>query len=192
MDQFEPRQVSPQPFVELLKSDDERILKVLYVNNYHNFEQYVLKNSGTPDEAKDTYQEAFIAVWRNVQLARFLPNNEKDFNAYLFRVGKNKWIDELRKNKYRNTISVDDGHGIDVPAEDVVDETDTYINAVKKQYKYLGARCRELLGRFYFRKQSLREIATEFAWTDASAKNNKYRCLKQLRDLVIKKGEANG
>src|SRR5690606_34431903 len=163
--------------VKRIISDEQAVLKQLYIANYEALERYILQNSGGGDDAKDIYQEAFLAVWRNIQIGRFLPRDEGDFEAYLMRVGKNKWIDELRKQKNRYMVPVDERHESDVVSDERGEETDDYINAVKKQYKHLGARCRELLGRFYFRKQSLREIAAEFAWTEASAKNNKYRCL---------------
>lgn len=186
MDQFEIRH--PQQFPVLLKSGDGALLKVLYIRHYGSLEHYVLKNNGSTDDAKDTYQEAFIAVWRNVQLDRFVPQDEGEFAAYLIRVAKNKWIDQLRKHKNKHMVSVEEEHVVGITAGEFIDETDTYINTVKKQYVHLGARCRELLGRFYFSKQSLREIAAVFDWTEASAKNNKYRCLKQLRELVLKEG----
>ena len=55
-------------FADRFKNNDEQVLKYLYVTNYPKIEKYVLSNSGTIDDAKDIYQEAFIAVWRNVQL----------------------------------------------------------------------------------------------------------------------------
>jgi len=188
MDQLEARQFPAQVFARKLKSDDDNLLAMLYTDNYAHLERYVLKNGGTGDEAKDVYQEAFTAVWRNIQLDRFSPATEAEFGAYLIRVAKNKWIDELRRNKNIRMVSVDEKHEADIVAQNDGNETDTYIDAVKKQYRHLGARCRELLGRFYFHKQSLREIAEAFDWTEPSAKNNKYRCLKQLRELVLGKG----
>src|SRR5690606_37932645 len=65
----------------------------------------------------------------------------------------------------------------------------TEIAVVKKQYQQLGVRCKELLGRFYFRNQSLREIAAAFAWTEASANRRlaTYRLFieRQLVDSLI-------
>ncbi|WP_126974307.1 RNA polymerase sigma factor [Gynurincola endophyticus] len=171
-------------FVEAIQRDDLHLLKRLYVHNFQQVNYYIVKNSGTEDDVKDIYQEAFLAVWRNVQLARFSPVDEKEFSAYLFRVAKNKWIDELRKKKTRQVVLVNDSID-EIPFHQETDETDLYIDTVKSKYKHLGERCRELLKRFYFNKQSLKEIAAAFGWTEASAKNNKYRCLKQLRELVM-------
>ena len=190
MDQLEFRSYSQDVFSDRLKSGEESILKALYLMHFETVRRYVLQNNGSSDDASDVYQEAFIAVWRNVQLDRFVPQDEHEFAAYLIRVAKNKWIDELRKAKNRRWVSMDGEFDRDAVLPTEVDETDVYVDVVKKQYRHLGERCRELLGRFYFRKESLRKIAEAFGWTEASAKNNKYRCLKQLRELVVKGGRG--
>ena len=59
-----------------IKANDEAALKNLYKDNYYKIEMYVLNNNGTSEDAKDIYQEAFIAVWRNIQLDKFYPENE--------------------------------------------------------------------------------------------------------------------
>lgn len=187
MDQPVSRRLSLS-LIERLKSDDEQTLKALYLASYRALANFVLRNTGSEDDAKDIYQEAFIVVWRNVQLDRFAPINEGEFGAYLIRVGKNKWIDVLRKSKHNKVVPLDEHYDTENTVEEFTNEVDTYLDWVKIQYKHLGNRCRELLGKFYFRKQSLREIAEGYGWTEASAKNNKYRCLKQLRDLVMKEG----
>ncbi len=174
--------------IERLKSDDEQTLKVLYAASYDVSMHFVLKNNGSEEDAKDIYQEAFLVTWRNVQLDRFVPEIESEFGAYLIRVAKNKWIDVLRKNKRNDVVSLDERYDTEDTGGESASEVDTYLDRVKMQYKRLGSRCRELLGRFYFQKQSLRDIAKVYGWTEASAKNNKYRCLKQLRDLVTKEG----
>jgi len=192
MDQLDFRPHNRQVFADSLKSGKEMILKSLYLRYRGTVEHYVLRNSGSTDDANDVYQEAFIAVWRNVQLDRFVPANESEFGAYLIRVAKNKWIDELRRNKSKASVSLNDEYDVSARLSTTADEADMYIDTVKNQYRYLGKRCRELLGRFYFRKESLRKIAEVFGWTETSAKNNKYRCLKQLREMVLKGGDNNG
>lgn len=180
--------LSSHTFAEQLLSADELVLKTIYARNYRVAEQYVIQNSGTTEDARDVYQEAFMAVWRNIHLNKFTPADENEFGAYLFRVTKNKWIDQLRSSKNKRIVELandEPGEWID---EDVT-ETDMYIDAVKKQFGKLGERCRNLLELFYFKKQSLAKIAEQFSWTEASAKNNKYRCLKQLREMVTSNGK---
>ena len=94
----------PENQVDKLKRNDAEALRHLYLTNYKGIETYILKNSGTRDDAKDIYQEAFIAVWRNVQLDKVSFDRDTDkLNGYLFRVAQYKWLDELRRrDKKRN------------------------------------------------------------------------------------------
>ena len=63
-------------------------------------------------------------------------------------------------------------------------EEDAYLEKVKMHFAAMEAPCKEVLQRFYFLKQSMADIAAAFSWTDATAKNNKYRCLQKLRSMV--------
>lgn len=182
MDQPEERLIDEKQFLSTLRSNDGQLLKRLYLDGFEVVRQYVLRNNGSGDDAHDVYQEAFLATWRNVQLERFSPQDNQAFLAYLLRVGKNKWIDELRKRQTKVAVIQNDPRDEETYDQDI----DGYIDAVRQQYGKLGERCRELLSRFYFRKQRLRDIATHFGWTEASAKNNKYRCLKELREHITK------
>ncbi len=58
-----------------IKANDEKVLGELYRHNYRKVENYILKNSGTAEHAKDIFQEAFLALWPNVQLNKFQPEN---------------------------------------------------------------------------------------------------------------------
>ena len=171
-------------------TENEIVLKSIYTKNYRGVEQYIMKNNGNAEDARDIYQEAFLATWRNIKLERFLPSGENDYSAYLFRIAKNKWIDHLRAHKNKRTVELVEDRTEEADTEET-GEVNRYIDQVKTQFDRLGERCRELLSLFYYKKISLRKISERFSWTEASAKNNKYRCLKQLRELVVKEGNTH-
>lgn len=170
-----------------IRANDPSTLERLYSAHFGKVEHYVVQHSGSADEAKDIFQEAFLATWRNIQLGKFMPQDESSFGGYLFRVAQYKWVDELRspKRKYSRPLPVL------VLNENSVDDSSAgemdYLASVKKHFSSLGDQCRELLKKFYFDKKSMREIADYFSWTEASAKNNKYRCIQRLRALVTGK-----
>jgi RNA polymerase sigma factor (sigma-70 family) len=166
-----------------IKANDEGALKSLYESNYHTVEKYVLKNNGCVDQAKDIYQEAFIAVWRNIQLGKFYPESENALAAYLCQIARNKWMDHLRSVHYKKNRPINDlEHKL--PEEDRDEEDNGFIDDVKKHFEKLSENCKEVLTRFYYKKQSMKEIAKRFGWTDATARNNKYRCLQRLREIM--------
>ena len=171
--------------LKAIKANDEATLKSLYDCNYHVIERYVLKNKGCIDQAKDIYQEAFITVWRNIQMDKFYPENENALAAYLCQIARNKWIDQLRSKSFqKNTPIYDFEHKL--VDEHIEEETDNFIIDIKKHFENLSENCKEVLTQFYYKKQSMKTIAKQFGWTDATARNNKYRCLQRLREIIKK------
>lgn len=180
------KDISRSGLFDALKVNDEVALTQLYSGNYAKIEKYVLQNNGTIDDAKDIFQEAFIAVWRNIQLDKFYPESERALEGYLYRIAKNKWLDHLRSGRYKRTTTMTE-KGISHEEDPTVDYAEEYIEHVKSEFKNLGDNCREVLTRFFYLKESMRVIAQKFDWTEATAKNNKYRCLQRLRELIQNK-----
>ncbi len=170
--------------IKAIRGNDEKALKLLYQNNYPRLEKYVLANSGTIDEARDIYQEAFIAVWRNIQLDRFQAYDETSLDRYLYQVAKNKWLDFLRSAKRKTIVPLTDGENGLHETIDLSEAEQQRITNIRTNFKRLGQQCRDILERFYYQKQSMRTISTAMKWTEATAKNNKYRCLQKLRELL--------
>ena len=165
--------------------NNEATLQSIYTKNYYKIEKYVAENSGTKDDAKDVYQEAFIALWRNIQLEKFVPGNEAEVAAYLYTLARNKWLDVLRTARYKHekkNVEIETLPEIEQDENKV--DLENEIKAISIQFKNLGKNCKEVLTKFYFKKESLKTIGEQFGWTEATAKNNKYRCLQHLRSLV--------
>jgi RNA polymerase sigma-70 factor, ECF subfamily len=59
-----------------------------------------LKVMGSPEEAADLYQEAFLKVYRSLSRFRF----ESTFSTWLYRVVMNVCLDHLRRQKARNEV----------------------------------------------------------------------------------------
>lgn len=170
--------------IAAIKDNDEKTLREFYVANFQNIERFILKNSGTIDDAKDLYQEAFLAFWRNIQLDKFSPQKEQALQGYLFQIAKNKWLDTLRSRNVRRIITMDESKENKMTFDEDNDIDTERIKLIQSKFRLLGQACKELLIRFYYRKQSTREIAIDKNWTEPTAKNNKYRCMEQLRALI--------
>ncbi|MEI9943645.1 MAG: RNA polymerase sigma factor [Chitinophagaceae bacterium] len=180
----------PGHWINLLKANDEQALKSLYVANYSKIESYILNNNGSVDDAKDIYQEAFVAVWRNIQLDKVSMEDADKFHGYLFRVAQYKWLDQLRSTKRKKTNSLSEIEIAEEAPVQLDEQEEDYLTKVKMHYAAMGEPCKDVLHRFYFLKQSMSEIAAFFSWTEATAKNNKYRCLQRLRNLIVPKNNT--
>lgn len=176
--------------INAIKSNNSVVLKQLYIANYHKIETLVLKNNGTKDHAKDIYQEAFIAVWKNVKNDQFMPENETALEGYLYQIAKNKWIDVLRSSHFKKTKTIRHEPSIlDKTIDQEDDDDQEFFKQKLKQtmdaFKNLGAPCKELLTAFYYEKESLRNIANKLAIEENTARTKKYRCMEKLRQLAL-------
>jgi len=168
--------------VRAIKINDEKALEGLYQKNFPKVESFVLKNNGNAEQAKDIFQEAFIAVWRNIQLDKFHPENETALDGYLYQVSKNKWLDYLRSGHYTKMVQLKEG--LPEQTETAVPEENEYLSLILRYFKELGESCKKVLTLFYYDNETLKEIAVAMGWTEETARNNKYRCLQKLRELV--------
>jgi len=64
-----------------------------------------LKVVGSPEEAADLYQEAFLKVYRSLSKFRF----ESTFSTWLYRVVMNVCLDHLRRQKSRSEVQPPEG-----------------------------------------------------------------------------------
>jgi RNA polymerase sigma factor (sigma-70 family) len=175
-----------------IKANDESALAALYTYNYPKVEAYVIRNSGTADQARDVYQEAFITVWQHIQSNRFREQDTGSIHGYLYQVAKNKWLDYLRSSRFKKTAPLPDVmREEDLPGNTTDNETyEARMQEEEKLQKTISAfgslsdECRDMLRRFYFEKRSLRTIARAISINEASARNKKYRCMQKLREIV--------
>lgn len=175
-----------------IKANDESALAALYTENYPKVEAFVIRNSGTADQAKDVYQEAFIIVWQHVKNDRFREQDTGSINGYLYQIAKNKWLDYLRSSAFRKTYPLTDNTTLKDQFVEIADKEkqDSLMIEEEKLQKAMSAfsslsdECREMLRKFYFEKRSLRTIARAIQIDEASARNKKYRCMQKLREIV--------
>ncbi|WP_114748201.1 RNA polymerase sigma factor [Pleomorphovibrio marinus] len=171
-----------QELIEGIRSNDDQILRWLYQSQYPKLEIYILNNNGNVEQAKDIFQEAFVALWKKVKEKGFEPNNGTAITGYLYQIGKNKWLDYLRSAEFRNTIKMETY--FDTEEAEEGNYLAEYERQVAIEFQSLRKNCQELLRRFYIEKESMKTLAEFFQWTEATARNNKYRCLQKLREKI--------
>lgn len=164
---------------------DNKTFQFLYNEHIGMIINLVQKNSGSKDEARDLFQEGMIALWTNIQKERFQLNKDIKISSYLYALCRNIWISKLRKAKY--TKPIDELTNIEGPVSglDEMEENYNKINQLTAYLEKLNDSCQQLLKLFYYKKNSLKQIASKMNFTEKTAKNNKYRCMKNLRALYL-------
>lgn len=170
--------------VALIKINDGHTLRLLYKTNFNKVKSYVLKNNGDASAAKDVYQEAFVAMWRNIKNDRFSSEGPSSVEGYLFQIAKNKWLDHLRSVRYKRTTFIQRELEAEPSELEEMEEKNKKVEILMDSIGQLGTRCQTLLKLFYFERRSFREIAAITGLDEASARNAKYRCQEQLKQIT--------
>ncbi len=165
--------------------NDETALEGIYNQCFPRARDYILKNSGSYEQALDVYQESFLALWRNIKDGKFNPKTFDDISGYLSIIVRNKWIDNLRSFHHKKMIHEDDMSGYNLVEEEWSGDEKELIALIKIAFGKLGEKCRNLLTRYYYEKQRISAIASELNYTEATVRNNKYRCIRKLREIVL-------
>ena len=84
------------------RKNDTAVLEAVYTRVFPKTKVHILKNNGNEEQAKDIFQEAFIACWKNIKANKLSKNGNVE--AYLYTIAKNKWTDYLRSSDYKKTV----------------------------------------------------------------------------------------
>ncbi len=169
-------------FRERIAAGDEAALGDLYRTNRKPVFSYILRNSGSEEDADDMLQEAVIVVWERVRSGTFEP--QAKLGTFLYATVRNLWLRRLQRAR-RETVEPAD----DIPADDPSplsglmerEEARTIAEALDR----LGEPCRRLLLLYYWEERSMEEIATALGFANAAtAKARKYQCKKSLEHLL--------
>ncbi len=176
--------VDNNTIIEGIKNGDHTIIKEFYKTHLPRITQYILKNSGGLDDAKDVFQDAMVILFEKIK------DNSLKINCaigtYVYGICKYLWLNKLKRIGKTELDDTDFGR--------IKDPTDDPIDLVYKKEKKLiiqkcllklGEGCQEILLMF-FGGYSLKEIAKQKKFTDGYTRKRKFVCQKKLIQLADK------
>ena len=153
-----------------------------------------LRMSGSPDDAGDIAQEAFLAAWRGLPSFR----GEANFATWLYRLASNAAIDYLRRQrKQRGELSLDDEElGLDAvdagPGPQDAAEGEEVRSAVAAGLGALSEGHRQVLVLRELQGLSYEEIAAVLAVDLGTVKSRISRARSALRKILLENGNLSG
>ncbi len=171
--------------LEQLKQQNRRGLERV-MKRYTAYVGMILRNvtrgQTTQEDLEELTADVFLALWHHAPEMR-----TEHLTGYLASIARSKGYNWLRKNRPET-----------MPIDDVVISDDTDVSAQAEQAELAGIvqemlaqlpeQDRELLLRFYFYRQSVREIAGEMHMKESTVKTRMYRSRKKLRQLFTERG----
>ena len=171
-------------YIKGLLDQDDKVLRAIYQNFAGRISNYIIKNGGSLEDAKDVFQDALMIVLEKVQSTDFKLSSS--FYTYLFSVNKLVWYNKSRK-KSRSTVTMPDDNTLkdnqSIEQELLDREMD---NIYRDNFSKLGKLCQQLL-QLFFAKKDMTEIAKALDLkNEHTARTRKYRCREQLKTLIEK------
>lgn len=176
--------LSDKDFIDGLKSNDDALMNKLYRLHYPMVLHLVVNNSGTEDEARDIYQEAFIVLYEGVQ------DNTLELTCkiktYLYSVSRRLWLKRLTfKSRYLPQLQDHEEYIMIDNADEVANTNEHRFSIMEESLQQLGEPCKTILEDFYIHSLSMQQITEKMGYTNPdNAKNQKYKCLSRLKKIV--------
>jgi len=172
-----------QQLLQGLAQNDRLAIETIYKQHYNMVQSLILNNNGSPDDARDIFQEAMIVLYEKVKTGSFELNCL--IKTYLYSVCRRLWLKRLSQlqrispevEKLEETVPVEEDL-------ELHEQKNMDFQVMERSMKHLGEPCKSLLEAYYIQKKNMVEIAASFGYTNAdNAKNQKYKCLMRLKKL---------
>ena len=141
----------------------------------------------TPEDVEEVVSDAFLALWRNRDRLR----PEQGVKSWLAAVTRNAAIDRLRKAPPA-PLPLDDVEASGGPDLEEELEQRMFADTLRQAVEALGPPDDQLVIRFYYEGEKLKDVAADLGLSIPTAKTRLYRARQKLKDQLIKGGLADG
>lgn len=180
--------VTEENIVSLIKSGKDReVVPVLYKKVYPLVEYYILRNSGTKDDASDVFQDTLLLFYKQIIQNSF--DEKYKVYGYLYKISLYKWMNKAKKNS--KIKFVDEIENLDYlieheTANDVISNPDE--NIIRKLFSSIGEKCIELMTYTTYTSLLLEDIMLRMELNSVAAVKMQ---LKRCKEKLLKQIEEN-
>jgi RNA polymerase sigma factor (sigma-70 family) len=163
-----------------IRQKNNDVIKYIYKEYFPVFSNFVLNNHGNLGDAEDVFQEALVAIYKNLRENSSLEIN--NFNAYIFGITNFIWKKRLRDRSVLHEIPLDMKvhEGMSEESEMLNIETDLRVGIYQKHFLTLDEESQKIL-RMFFAKTPMIEIAKIMGYSSEEyAKKRKYLAQRTL------------
>lgn len=186
--------MTEQELVSRAKQGDQDAFSQLVEANQNRIYTLTLRMTGSPEDAADLAQEAFLRAWRSLPSFQ----GESNFSTWLYRLTSNLCIDFLRREKRRRAVAAVSLDGEeDAPPAQVPDHRFTPEGelerrelraAVSRGLARLSDDHRQVLVLRELEGLSYTEIAGRLGLEEGTVKSRIARARMSLRNILLADG----
>ena len=171
-----------QALVEGILRGEHKTLKAFYKKNLPPITQYIIKNSGKPEDAEDVFQDAMVLVYQKLKQEDFKLTS--DLSTFVYAVARNIWLSRLRRihKVTYDSERISDQAILEANIVADIEEHEKY-SLFRKYFLKLSDQCQKVLGLF-FEGQSMKTIAKETGLSEGHTRKKKFECKKVLLKMI--------
>lgn len=169
------------PYLVQIRQHDPAAVRQLYADNLPNVVSYVCRNQGSPEQAKDIFQDAVLILYDKLQQEDF--EIKGDIGGYLYGICRFLWMRSLKK-KQQTPITSSEKEGLTIdPAWESSQIQEKKWGLFQEHFSKLGKDCQQVL-KLFFAGQRLAVIAEQMGYTNTYVKLKKFQCKERLTKWV--------
>ena len=173
-----------EEIIEGIKARDNCVLQYVYKNHYPSIHHFIVSNSGSPEDAKDIFQESIIVIYRKVKEQKHFMLSST-FKTFIYSVARNLWLKHLRAIKYEGQKIQDQQSYMELKDEPFkVSNDDLKMSLYQKYFKQLPEDCQNIL-KLTARDIPQKEIAQAMNFKSENyVKKRKHICKDKLIEMI--------
>lgn len=182
-----PKQYNTPELLDNIRRGDNATLRLLYKEGFHYCTGFVRKNDGTPEDAREIFQESLLVLLKKVQDPLF--SIEHNIWTYLYAVCKNLWLKQLRQRKSKRVlVSAQEEEIDDIQVEEdtlfIKQQLEDRLLKMEDCVKKLKAEGKQLLHLTFFQKLTDKAIAPLMGYSFMFVRQKRKRIIKSLRKCM--------
>lgn len=175
---------SSEQLIADLRKGKSRSYEVLYNESYGPVERFIVNNSGTPDDAKDIFQDTLLVLFTKLKEDNF--ELTASLKTYLIAISKNLWFKKLRNISYHKEITLTDQqtNNFFCEIDSSIEKEKSYWEKLQTYLTKITTHCNHLLQSMFFKNKNIEEIQMEYGYSSKhNAQNQKHKCIEQVRKI---------
>jgi hypothetical protein len=165
---------------EVLTSSSTAVLARVYEPGLYAVSKFIAKRGGSFEQSRDIFHDALLILLKETQRGKKIESEVE----YVVGISKHLWYRKIKQDITERT-----GHSeleIEMESSSQIIET--------KVLNFLllsGKRCLDMLTAFYFKNQSITEVAKTYHYSsEHSVSVQKYKCIEKLRETIRTKSNV--
>ncbi len=160
---------------------DSKAISNIYENCLPHISKYICGNGGSHDDARDVFQEALLALYKQARESNFVLT--ASIKTYIFSICRYQWLKILRKNKKVESFVEDfDVQDLDCNIILNIEKSERFL-ILQNHLAKLNGNSRKIL-ELHLQKYSSDEIAAQLGLSRLYVKKKKFECKKQLIESI--------